>query len=295
MNGRIQRWQLGARCVLALLVWMLFSHAGAPGWGLFAAVLGFWIHVPVIAVLFLLLLRVNRGRSAPGVGELLRAFIGELWAVERVFSWQQPFAAEAFADFLPPDCTRRGVLLLHGYTCNRGLWNTWMPRLQAAGHPHIALTLEPAYGQIEDYAEAIEAAVLRLTACTGRTPLIVAHSMGGLALRAWAAHYGAVGRVQRCITLGTPHFGTLLARLAHTPNARQMRHRGEWLGGLAGRELPLWGAGFDCFYSACDQIVCPAQTAVLPGSHAVLLPATGHLAMVFHPAVFAEVQKQLRL
>ena len=282
--------------MLALLAWALYAHWDVPVWGqLAAAAFAFWIHVPVIAGMFLYLLHVNRGANAPGLGELLRAFIGELWAVERVFSWQQPFAERAHADFLPPGSANQGVLLLHGYTCNRGLWNTWMPRLRAAGYPHIALTLEPAYGAMEDYADAIEAAVLRLTACTSRPPLIIGHSMGGLALRAWAAQYGAAGRVQRCITLGTPHVGTLLARLAYTPNARQMRHRGEWLGGLARRELPLWGAGFDCFYSRCDQIVCPAETAVLPGSRAVLLPATGHLAMVFHPDVFAEVERQLRL
>jgi len=299
MNGRIQRWQLLGRCLLTLIVGGACWRAGSPLWGLVFAAAVLWFHGLVMGGLFALLLRVNRGDAAPSPWQLLRAWGGELWAVEKVFSWQQPFAAHRFADFLPQRITKddgkRGVLFLHGYTCNRGLWNGWMQRLRALGHPHIALTLEPAYGSIDAYAEAIELAVQRLTQCTGQMPLIVAHSMGGLAARAWAATHGGWGRVQRIITLGTPHHGTLMARFAPTSNARQMQPQGEWLQRLRAVEPSQMGALFDCFYSACDHIVSPAMTAVLPGARAIPLSAVGHVAMVFHPAVFAEVTRQLAL
>lgn len=296
MNGRIQRWQLLGRCLLSLIVGGALWRAGQLPLGVLLAVAVFWVHGLVMGGLFAALLWVNRGPAAPRPWHLLRAWGGELWKVEQVFGWQQPFRAHRFADFLPVQCAQRGVLLLHGYTCNRGLWNGWMRRLRGLGHPHIALTLEPAYGSIDDYVAAIEAAVQRLTLCTGQPPLIVAHSMGGLAARAWAAaHLGSDRVQQRIITLGTPHHGTLLARWAPTANARQMQPQGDWLKRLRAAERENLGAQFDCYYSACDQIVSPAMTAVLPGSRALPLPAVGHIAMVFHPCVFAEVARQLRL
>ena len=87
----------------------------------------------------------------------------------------------------------------------------------------------------------------------------------------------------------------MLARWAPTANARQMQPQGDWLKRLRAAERENLGAQFDCYYSACDQIVSPAMTAVLPGSRALALPAVGHIAMVFHPCVFAEVARQLRL
>lgn len=294
MNGRIQRWQLLGRTLLGIFAWMACWRAGAPLLGLVLALAVFWFHIGVMGGLFASLTQLNRA-VAPGRLALLRAWAGEVIACERVFAWQQPFAEYREADFLPQQSSRRGVLLLHGFTCNRGVWNSWRQRLTTAGHAHLAPSLEPAYGSIDDYADEIEAAFQQLAASTGRPPLIVAHSMGGLALRAWWRRFGAGRRLPRVITLGTPHQGTMMARFSFSTNSRQMRLRSDWLAALAASEPARFGAQFDCFYSRCDQIVCPADTAVLPGARAIDLPATGHLAMVFHPQVFAEVMRQLAL
>jgi pimeloyl-ACP methyl ester carboxylesterase len=82
----------------------------------------------------------------------------------------------------------RGVVLVHGFLCNRAFWTPWLAPLRARGHAFVAVTLEPAFGSIDDYAPAIEAAVRRVTEATGQAPLIVGHSMGGLAIRAWLRH-----------------------------------------------------------------------------------------------------------
>ena len=85
----------------------------------------------------------------------------------------------------PTPSGRRGLVLVHGFVCNRGLWNPWLPRLRAAGVPCIAVNLEPVFGSDRRLRAADRAAVQRVTQATGRPPLLVAHSMGGLALRAW--------------------------------------------------------------------------------------------------------------
>eukprot|EP01035_Chromulina_nebulosa_P009829 gene9830-13259_t len=54
-------------------------------------------------------------------------------------------------------------------------------------------------------------------------PVLLCHSMGGLAVRAWLRAHQADGRVHRVLTLGTPHGGTWLGRFSHAPPWRQMR------------------------------------------------------------------------
>ena len=295
-NARTQRWQLLGRGLLGLAVWIGFWRAGSPALGLLLGLVAFWFYGLLMVGVFASLTRINRGAAvpAPGLAQLMRAWWWELVVCEWVFAWQQPFAEHRVPDFVPPHSRQRGVLLLHGYTCNRGLWNGWMRRLRAQGHPHIALSMEPAFGSIDAYAASIEKAVTWLTAATGQPPLIVAHSMGGLAARAWWKAHGRPGRVHRFITLGSPHAGTLMASFSPAVNARQMRRSSAWLTEMAGREAADLGAQFDCYFSHCDQIVCPVGTAVLPGAQAIHLPGTGHLALVFHPQVFAGVLARLQ-
>ncbi len=308
MNARIQRWQLLLRAILALATLIGCWRSGAPGFGLVLAAAVFWLYGLGMLMIFAWLPRLNTGLPPPGRLQLLRAWWHELIACERVFAWQQPFAAQRYADFLPGNSNsggggsgQRGVLLLHGFTCNRGIWNRWMERLRAQGHPHIALTLEPAYGSIDAYVAQIEAAVQTLEQRCGQPPVIVGHSMGGLAARAWWRRHGQVGRIHRFLTLGTPHAGTLMARFGATLNARQMRRQSRWLSELAAHEaaassagqVPDFAARFDCYFSRCDQIVCPADTAVLPGSQAIEVVGSGHLALVFQPRILADLLRLL--
>jgi hypothetical protein len=50
-----------------------------------------------------------------------------------------------------------------------------------------------------------------------------------------------------------------------------------------------------CFWSRCDNIVLPTASATMPGADNRELDGTPHVAMVFHPAVFAEVERSLEL
>lgn len=237
--------------------------------------------------LFLSLLVINR-QHRPRIGILLRAWCCEALALERSFGWRQPFASQRHADYLPPlSKAQRGVLLLHGFSCNRGLWNGWMPTLRNGGIPHVAPTLEPIHGSIDSYVDTIEQAVQRLESATGRPPLVLAHSMGGLAARAWWRRHGRAGRVHGLVTLGSPHTGTVMAFGAPMLNARQMRRHSRWLRELAQdpRQLP----DLHCFFSDCDQIVCPAETATLPVARNVLLPGRGHMDLVDDAQVRTEV------
>ena len=278
MNARLQRaWFIARWSIAAAVGW----HLGWA-WGLAAAFAYPLLLLPSFAVLRW----INRGADRPRWGELLQAWAREVVATELSFGWRQPWRTQAEPDHLPTGATQ-GVLLLHGFSCNRAFWNVWMARLRRQpGVAFVAPSLEPAFGSIDAYAEPIEAAVQRLRALTGRMPVIVCHSMGGVAVRAWWRQFGGAEAPQ-VITLGTPHGGTLLAAFSPAFNARQMRWQCDWMRALPPlpRLMAVW--------TPCDQMVMPAPTAAPAGSDAHRIDAVGHVGLVSDPRVWALFQTAL--
>jgi triacylglycerol esterase/lipase EstA (alpha/beta hydrolase family) len=279
------------------LAWLaLWWRAGHPGWAVIGALAILSGHAVILALEFVFLARAHGDDPAPRAAarQLVRAWWGESRAAPRVFCWRQPFRSRRWPDHLPPDARgRRGVLLVHGFVCNRGLWNPWLQRLHAAGVPFVAVDLEPVFGSIDEYAPRIEAAIQRLEQVTGRAPLVVAHSMGGLAVRRWYAEQADAARVHHIVTIASPHRGTWLARFALTRNTRQMALQSRWLRTLAEREHVARHGRFTCFYGHCDNIVFPPSTATLPGADNRHLSGVAHVAMAERPEPFAEAQRRL--
>ncbi len=284
MLARLQRITTLGLLALAALWAVLAWRAGHAAWALGGALLIVFGYALVLALEFALLRMAHGDDPAPRATprQLLRAWWGEVGAAPLVFCWRQPFLSQRWPDRLPADAMgRRGLLLVHGFVCNRGVWNAWLERLRARNLPFIAVNLEPVFGSIDDYAATIEAAVQRLETATGLAPVIVAHSMGGLALRRWWAEAGNGARLHHAVTIGTPHAGTWLARFAMSLNGRQMQQRSPWLqDAVLPREPGDHTARFTCFYSHCDNIVFPPSTATLPGADNRHLPGVAHVHMV---------------
>lgn len=217
------------------------------------------------------------------------------WAAEvrwnlRVFGWQQPWRAAACPDTAEP-VARRGVLLVHGHLCTRAFWLPWLRWLRARGVPYATVDLWPPGRDLDADAPGVDAALRRLTALTGRPPLVLAHSKGGLVVRAWRRWAQAQGdpapetRLHALITVGTPHQGTLLAGAATRGPARQMRPGSDWLAALARDEPAAWRARIGCVASEADAVVCPAAWALLPGAGAQRVPDRAHIELAFSAPV----------
>ena len=296
MLARMQQiTTLGA--LLMATVWALFWWNGEHQvWAVTGAFLIVSGYAFVLGLEFMLM-AFNHGddptpRASPK--QILRAWCSEVRMTAMVFCWRQPFASQRFADHLPAQPTGdRGVLLVHGLVCNRGLWNPWFERLAERDTPRMAMNLEPVFGAIDDYLASIEAAVSQLEVATGLAPVIVAHSMGGLAVRRWWAEPANAARVHRLITLGTPHQGTWLARFSMSSSARQMQPGSAWLRTLSAHEPAGRAAHLTCFYSHCDNIVFPPRHGVMSGARACHLPGVAHVHMVDHPAPWLELQHWL--
>jgi triacylglycerol lipase len=250
-----------------------------------------------LAAEFVLLARINKHDATPtaSLWQLLSAWLGELIAAPRVFCWRQPFRSQRWPDHLPTGAAgRRGVVLVHGFVCNRGLWNPWMQRLHARGVPFVAVNLEPVFGSIDDYAAIIDKAVQQVQAATGLPPVLVGHSMGGLAVRRWWSLAADDRRVSHVITIGTPHHGTWLARWAFSRNGRQMQLASGWLKDLQAAEAADRAARFTCFFGHCDNIVFPASHATLSGADNRHLPGVAHVHMADRPEPFEELLRRLQ-
>ena len=290
----LARLQQGLSVALAALALGWAAWAGSIAQGLLALLLAAVGYAAVLGLEFWLMHRVNRADPAPRAtaSQLLRAWRGEVLSGLRVFGWRQPWRSRRWAD-VPAQSGRRGVVFVHGFVCNRGLWNPWFERLHPRGAPWVAVNLEPVFGRIDDYVPIIERAVRQLEQGTGLPPVVVAHSMGGLALRRWWNEPGNEARVHHAITIGTPHRGTWLARWAASPNGRQMQPAHPWLRDLAAHEPPTRPARATCFYGHCDNIVFPASNATWAGADNRHLPGVAHVHMADHPAPYAELLARL--
>jgi len=167
-----------------------------------------------------------------------------------------------------------------------------MAHLRRNGTPYMAINLEPVLGPIDRYVQAIDAAVQQLEMATHQAPIVVAHSMGGLAVRAWLRDRAAERRVHSVITIGTPHAGTSIARFALSPNTRQMREGSAWLRALAAGETRERRRLFTCYFGHCDNIVFPACNAMLPDATNQHVASVAHVHLAFHRPILDDVLRR---
>jgi triacylglycerol lipase len=234
------------------------------------------------------------------VWQTAKLFACEFRATMTASSWTMPFHAFSRRTAAHPEGLP--VLLIHGYGCNSGYWHAMSKALLEANITHHAIDMEPVIGSIDEYARQIHQAVERLCNETRQDKIvIVAHSMGGLATRAYLRDHGS-GRVARVITLGTPHHGTALAHFGVGINTHQMRWTAaeqegiasEWLRQLAAVEDEATYQLFVSIYSHHDNIISPQTSSHLQGAENIEFHAIGHVALAFNPAIQAQVIREIR-
>jgi len=232
----------------------------------------------------------------PGI---FRLFIGEYCATMVCSSWGMPF--QRFDKRIYTDTTALPVLLIHGYGCNSGYWH-WMSQALTQAHiTHYAVDMEPVFGSIDGYAPLVHDAVQRLQQESGQDKIvIVAHSMGGLAARAYLRDHGHAS-IARVITLGTPHHGTTIANFGIGINCGEMNWLGraeegtssEWLHKLAATEDSATRAVILSLYSHHDNIVSPQISSHLPGAENVPISGIGHVALALDHSIQTRVIEEI--
>ncbi|UQV44894.1 alpha/beta fold hydrolase [Janthinobacterium lividum] len=305
MIARILKWLM----LLQLLAVLGLAYLAMQAWGVASPAMALLLALAMLLAVRALIVARNfwesrrAGSPVPaehqlGIRGAGRLFLGELRATLWTSSWGM-LRPRLHALDAATDARGLPVLLIHGYVCNRGYWAQLSRQLAQAGVAHDAIDLEPIGADIEEFVPQVEQAIEALCARTGSDrAIIVAHSMGGLVARAWLRHYGAA-RVARIITIGTPHHGTALAKLAAGTNARQMSRIGgapsDWLALLAASETPELRALITSIYSHHDNIVAPQASAQLPGARNLAFGGIGHVALASDARVLRQLLEEITI
>jgi triacylglycerol lipase len=306
MISLVHRMIFASSVLFGLFVSTLLAHRLALAWfwtlplALFMPVL---LHGLVIGIGFHLAGWFDKANdNHPGLSPWQRYMAAaKVWRSEvpssaRLFSWLQPWFSKKP---LPQPCAtvQRGqhpILFVHGYFCNQAMWHPlaehWRTTQFGSGRLMAAVTMEPAFGSIDDYPRVIAKAAEALKAAGGKAPIIIGHSMGGLAARAYVRDFG-IDSVRGVISLGTPHQGTALAQLGHGINVSQMRQHSPWLSALAEHEAHAGLPDFHVILSVHDNIVSPRAEQVLPGVPTTRVEGMGHMALALRPEIWSLMEK----
>ncbi len=293
MAARQLRWLLVSELLLYGLLgsWLLsrgWTPLTAAGAGL-SAFLG--VRLCLVLATFGLMLKGSSAvpenlRISPL--QALRMVLEEYVTLIVLFTVIQPFEKFWMGSDRLGHCATRPLplLLIHGYQCNRGFWIWMRARLEAAGWTVATHSMEPVWTEIDNYADGIERRIDEVLAATGAPQVIlICHSMGGLAARAYLRRYGK-RKVARMVTLGSVHHGTELASLGIGPNARQMRIGNPWLVALGAADAVPLPQGSVSIFSHHDNYVYPQETSSrLEGAKNVAISGVSHLGMAFSPRV----------
>lgn len=222
---------------------------------------------------------ISYGSPAPAIGFLRRGkmVLNEYGAFLLSFLLVIPLERLWMpADRLPQGS--RPVILVHGYGCSRGIWWLLRRRLEAAGYAVATVSLVPPYTSIGKLVPQLHHRIEDVCAVTGcKQVTLIAHSMGGLVCRSYLARHG-IARVNRLLTLATPHQGTELARIGIGQNAREMEPGSLWLTDMGAEPIRIPAASLRNPY---DNYAMPQNNQRLPGACDIELPPVGHLAMLY--------------
>jgi triacylglycerol lipase len=205
------------------------------------------------------------------------------------FSLLYPFGVRPQKKRTARLANQRTVVLVHGYGGNRSTFFPLKAYLRAHGLKQTlafdyqsSLGIEHAARGLRDY--------LRQHVRGGRVDL-VCHSLGGLVARVYLEQLGGARRVDRCITLGTPHRGTYNAYWLASRVGRELRPDSSVLERLAASRGNANTVRYTSIVAGSDNMVIPRVFA--SGDDLVHVPDVGHLGMLFSPGVFHAVLDRL--
>jgi triacylglycerol lipase len=122
---------------------------------------------------------------------------------------------------------------------------------------------------------------------------IVAFSMGGLVARYYVQRLGGMRRVERLITISTPHHGTWMAFLYWNTGARQMRPGSGFLRDLNRDAGLLKSIRFTSLWTPLDLMIVPASSSVMAEARSVAVNVPAHPLMMRDPRVLRLVKQAL--
>ncbi|WP_341525010.1 triacylglycerol lipase [Nostoc sp. UHCC 0302] len=186
------------------------------------------------------------------------------------------------------------VLLVHGIEDTGAVFNRMADYLRQKSRSVYTLDLVPNNGDVglDELAKQI---VNYVTAnFLPEQPLnLVGFSMGGIVSRYYIQRLGGIKRVQRLITISSPHQGTVVAYGSLRPGCVQMRPNSLFLKDLNADVAMLKQLNFTSIWTPYDLMILPAKSSQMPVGREVIVPVALHPWMLTDIRVLATVTEAL--
>lgn len=189
---------------------------------------------------------------------------------------------------------RNPVLLIHGIDDTEAVFHKMASQLRLQGWSVYSLDLVPNNGnvgldelakQVADYVTVTFAPEQRLD--------LVGFSMGGIVSRYYVQRLGGINRVQRFITISSPHHGTVVAYGSWRPGCVQMRPDSIFLKDLNSDAEMLKQLNFTSIWTPYDLMIVPANSSQMSVGSEVIVPVALHPWMLTDPRSLAVVKAAL--
>ncbi|MBN8614717.1 MAG: alpha/beta fold hydrolase [Deltaproteobacteria bacterium] len=186
----------------------------------------------------------------------------------------------------------RLVVFVHGFMARGPVWG---PMREAVVAAHDVETIDLSYGPLESFeavCDRVRRIVERLHA--DRPVTLVGHSLGGLVSRRIVQTDDAVGgRIDRLVTLASPHEGTRAARLPAGPLVAAIRPGSSVIQALERDRHLLERVHRVAVVASRDRMITPPSSAAqLPGAEVVWLDV-GHNEILFDADAIALVKRHV--
>ncbi len=185
---------------------------------------------------------------------------------------------------------QRTVVFVHGLAANRSGFLPLQAYLRMRGHDRQIAFNYRSSGSIERQALSLKRTI-DAGVGGGRIDL-VAHSLGGLVSRCYVQLLGGERRVDRLITLGTPHHGTYAATFLPSAFVRQLLPESAFIRHLNERPVPE-SLQVTSIVAGRDLLIQPVESAACPFGDRVDFDDLGHVELLFRPRVFSEIASRL--
>ena len=186
------------------------------------------------------------------------------------------------------------VVLIHGIDDTSVLFKRLQPYLQERGWLTQSVDLVPNNGDagLDQLAQQVGDLIDRHFPAK-QTIDLVAFSMGGLIARYYVQRLNGLARVDRLITISTPHRGTLTAFFRWNVGARQMRPGSTFLRDLDTDRHLLKHIRFTTIWSPLDLMIIPAVSSAIPEARSHRINVLAHPLMLRDTRVLRTVEQAL--
>ncbi len=176
---------------------------------------------------------------------------------------------------------RNPVILIHGIWDTKTIFNKMSAHLTELGWCVHSLNLTPNDGSLSLDSLAQQLAdYISQTFDPEQAIDIVGYSMGGIVSRYYVQRLGGINRVQRFITISSPHTGTLTAYSLPLPGYLDMRPNSGLLRDLYQDVTMLKRINFTSMWTPFDVMILPSHSSKMPVGKEIKLNVLLHRQMV---------------